>query len=67
MNTNGRREFLGLTPKGSATGFVAAADTADTVMRQEENSLKELETLQKIVPFAPFREIKALHPFDLKA
>jgi AraC family transcriptional regulator len=69
MNTNARREFLGLTPKGAtmgtATGFVAAADTADMVMRQEENSLKELETLQKIVPFAPFREIKALHPFDL--
>jgi AraC family transcriptional regulator len=71
MNTNARREFLGLTPKGAtmgtATGFVAAADTADMVMRQEENSLKELETLQKIVPFAPFREIKALHPFDLNS
>jgi 3-hydroxymyristoyl/3-hydroxydecanoyl-(acyl carrier protein) dehydratase len=71
MNTNARREFLGLTSKGAtmgtATGFVAAADTADMVMRPEENSLKELETLQKIVSFAPFREIKALHPFDLNA
>ena len=37
------------------------------MMQQEENSLKELEALQKIVPFAPFREIKALHPFDLNA
>ncbi|HEY0801690.1 MAG TPA: AraC family transcriptional regulator [Steroidobacteraceae bacterium] len=37
------------------------------VMQQEENSLKELEALQKIVPFAPFREIKMLHPFDLNA
>jgi AraC family transcriptional regulator len=34
------------------------------VMQPEENSLKELEALQRIVPFAPFREIKALHPFD---
>jgi AraC family transcriptional regulator len=71
MNTNARREFLGLTLKratmGATTGFVGAADTADMVMWQEENSLKELETLQKIVPFAPFREIKTLHPFDLNA
>jgi len=37
------------------------------VMQQEENSLKELEALQKIVRFAPFREIKTLHPFDLNA
>jgi AraC family transcriptional regulator len=37
------------------------------MMQQEENSLKELEALQKIVAFAPFREIKALHPFDLNA
>jgi AraC family transcriptional regulator len=37
------------------------------MMQQEENSLKELEALQKIVPFAPFREIKELHPFDLNA
>jgi AraC family transcriptional regulator len=37
------------------------------VMQPEENSLKELEALQKIVPFAPFREIKALHPFYLNA
>ena len=37
------------------------------MMQQEENSLKELEALQKIVPFAPFREIKTLHPFDLNA
>jgi Helix-turn-helix domain len=35
------------------------------VIRQEGNSLKELEALQKIVPFGPFGEIKALHPFDL--
>jgi AraC family transcriptional regulator len=35
------------------------------VMQQEENSLKELEALQRIVPFAPFREIKTLHPFNL--
>jgi AraC family transcriptional regulator len=34
------------------------------VIQPEENSLKELEALQRIVPFAPFREIKALHPFD---
>jgi AraC family transcriptional regulator len=33
--------------------------------QQEENSLKELAALQKIVPFAPFGEIKALYPFDL--
>src|SRR5580704_8157630 len=37
------------------------------MMQQEENSLKELEALQKIVPFAPFREIKTLHPFNLNA
>jgi AraC family transcriptional regulator len=65
MNTNAGREFLGLTLKEAATGFVAATDTADVVMRQEENSLKELAALQKIVPFAPFGEIKALYPFDL--
>jgi AraC family transcriptional regulator len=35
------------------------------VMQPEENSLKELEALQKNVPFAPFREIKTLHPFNL--
>jgi AraC family transcriptional regulator len=35
------------------------------VMQPEENSLKELEALQRIVPFGPFREIKAWHPFDL--
>ncbi len=71
MNTDARKEFLGLTLKratmGAATGFVAAANTADMVMRQEENSLKELEALQKIVPFAPFAEIKTLHPFALNA
>jgi AraC family transcriptional regulator len=37
------------------------------MMQPEENSLKELEALQRIVPFAPFREIKTLHPFDLNA
>ena len=37
------------------------------MMQQEQNSLKELEALQKIVPFGPFREIKALHPFDRNA
>jgi AraC family transcriptional regulator len=71
MNTDARKEFLGLTLKGAtigaATGFVAAANTADMGMRQEENSLKELEALQKIVPFAPFAEIKTLHPFALNA
>jgi AraC family transcriptional regulator len=40
---------------------------SEEVTKQEENSLKELEALQKIVPFAPFREIKTLHPFDLNA
>ena len=35
------------------------------MMQPEENSRKELEALQKIVPFAPFREIKTLHPFDV--
>jgi len=45
---------------GDAAGLIM-------VMQQEENSLKELEALQKIVPFAPFREIKTLHPFDLNA
>jgi AraC family transcriptional regulator len=69
MNTDARREFLGLplegASMGAATGFVAAADIADVVMRQEENSRKELEALQRIVPFAPFREIKTFHPFNL--
>jgi hypothetical protein len=37
------------------------------VMQQEENSLRELEALQKIVPFSPFREIKTRHLFDLNA
>jgi hypothetical protein len=71
MNTDARKEFLGLTLKGAtmgaATAFVAAANTADMVMGREENSLKELEALQKIVPFAPFAEIKTLHPFALNA
>src|SRR5258707_8770373 len=71
MNTDARKEFLGLTLKratmGAATGFVAAANTADMVMRQEEISLKELEALQKIVPCAAFAEIKTLHPFALNA
>jgi AraC family transcriptional regulator len=35
------------------------------VIQQEENSRKELEALQRIVAFAPFREIKTLHPFNL--
>jgi hypothetical protein len=36
-------------------------------MQQEENSPEELEALQKVVPFAPFRDIKTLDPFDLNA
>jgi hypothetical protein len=37
------------------------------MMRQEEDSLKELKALQKIVSFAPFGEIMILHPFYLNA
>jgi AraC family transcriptional regulator len=37
------------------------------MMQQEENSPEELEALQKVVPFAPFRDIKTLDPFDLNA
>jgi AraC family transcriptional regulator len=60
--------LLGHGPSpGASTVTPAAGDAAGLIMmmQQEENSLKELAALQKIVPFAPFREIKALHPFDL--
>jgi AraC family transcriptional regulator len=51
----------------SINGHASSGDPAALIMmmQPEENSRKELEALQKIVPFAPFREIKTLHPFDL--
>ena len=38
----------------SASAFlVLAGNRPDTVMQQEDNGLKELEALQKFIPFAP--------------